>query len=236
MANDMVVMARNPQELQVAQDRLIKWADSKIKDAQIILKDSEANLEIAKKNKWRVSNWKSRTKMDREQVNYYEKIKAALEEGFCIVPDFPIEIFAIRTTKKAPKRNYKSSIYSPSHWVEDQKTNAPPKGEGDYVSVDAKQCTWQTCEENKDGKKITRYHTESDEFVLPDFPIKLVKPHILKDTTRAKTLKIFDEIGILPAQRRGTDPMVIGRIWNRRGRSEQSISFVITWWIDFRDM
>jgi len=229
MANDMVVMARNPQELQAAQKKLIAWANSKIKETQEILADSEENLETAKKNKWRTNTWRRRIKRDREQVAYYEKINAALAAGYCIVPDFPIDIFAVRTTRPFPKKNCTDGTYRGGLWLVDQETNAPPKGEGDYVGPRADHYTWTSKELNQNDKEITRYHREATKFQLPDFPIKLVQPHILKDTSRAAALKIFDEIGILPARAGTGDPMVVGQ-------TERSMSFIITWWVDLRDM
>jgi hypothetical protein len=72
-----------------------------------------------------------------------------------------------------------------------------------------------------------------------DFPMRLVRPQILKDLGEAMKLKIFDEIGILPQTRsHARDPMVIGRVV-RPGPNRWSnvhMSFLITWWVDTRGL
>ena len=49
--------------------------------------------------------------------------------------------------------------------------------------------------------------------------------------------KLFDEIGILPATRRHADPILVGRIKRKESAyNEPSMTFLIAWWIDTRDL
>jgi len=65
----------------------------------------------------------------------------------------------------------------------------------------------------------------------------MAKPRIMEATSRAMALKIFDDFGILPAQRKG-DPMIIARIIDPRSRSysDKHVSFLITWHLDTRTL
>ncbi len=235
MSNDIVVVASSPKELEVAQEQLILWAGANLEESRVDLADVQKNFEISQRNKWRSGPWKRRIPRLKRLVDYYEKIKAALEAGYYIVPDFPIDVFAIRTSKKKPRKYTAHSRYTWELRIQDQKTNSPPLGEGRFVDPATIDETWETKKKKSDGETETVYHAMADEFDAPQFPMVAVKPQIMEDTSRAMLLKMFDEIGILPERRnKNSDPMVIGRVVLREGYSEKSISFLLSWWFDSR--
>src|SRR5687767_567456 len=102
---DLIVIAQNPGEMQTAQQKLIDWVASKLNELRVELQDYQENLAISKKNKWRTGPLMRAAARTEKRIEFYSKIEIALKEGFCIIPGFPIDTFAIRTTKRNPKRN-----------------------------------------------------------------------------------------------------------------------------------
>ena len=49
---EQVVLARNPEELSIAQKQMIIWANTRIINAKDQLRDLEANLKRAEENDW----------------------------------------------------------------------------------------------------------------------------------------------------------------------------------------
>jgi hypothetical protein len=86
----------------------------------------------------------------------------------------------------------------------------------------------------------------TEDYKEPDFPFRTVKPTVLRQVNKALALKLFDEVGVLPAA--GTDinpkrplparhasmpdPMVIGRILRKENGKTLRASFLLTWWVD----
>jgi hypothetical protein len=241
--NHMVVLAKDPHEMQASQQQLIGWFQERVQLAKNELDEAETNLELAKSRKWATQGWKRQVGLAKGRVNFYDKCLAALDAGYCIIPDFPTDIFAIRTKRKKPTANKRTS---PGNWTPNlrpQTSDSPPAGEGEYHSPDAFIETSEHTYKRKDHRgelvedsKITAWASDFD---VPDFPMKVVKPQILDATGKAMARKIFDEIGVLPARRprnRGGDPIVTGRIMRREGTREIGLTFLISWWIDTRDL
>lgn len=216
---DLVVVARNSSEMAQAQQHLVGWVTWKIECEKALLSEADAKLTKAKDMKQRTTTYANRVMVARGSVSFYEKIKFALEAGYCIVPNFPIELLAIRTTKKQPTLR--------SH-TNEQKAMTLPAGEGRYVDPIPKMSI-RTETDGEESKRV-RY---ADHFREVTFPASLARIEILEDLDRAQQLKIFDAIGILPSTRRKPDPMLVGQISHRRGPySVKTVSFLIAWWID----
>jgi len=228
-AEDVIVIARDPAEMEVAQRGLIAWAEAKIAEIERDKSEIAENLEIARASKWRVAPWKTRLRRAERQVEFYRKVKAALEAGYCIVPNFPVDVFAIRTTRDKPVQKEQFG-----QWVNDQNTNSPPEGVGDYVDPAPLATTDTREKEDRNGKMTKIHYSTPVEFTEVDFPFAVAKPQILKDTDRAMKKKIFDELGALPPRRRRGDPVIVGRVVLREGYSEKIVTFLVSWFIDTR--
>lgn len=225
--DDITVVARNPRQMDDCQRALISWCERKLLWAQTNRDDLAENLEIAKKNKWGTGGLYRAHARAVKMVTFYEKVKAALEAGYCIVPNFPVELFAIRTNRKHPTRKNVSSIHNvPVHEPE-----GLPAGEGRYV----------------DDAQLVGRGTYSDEtrFVFAkkfieeiDFPFALAKPAILDATSTAMAAKLFDEMGVLPASSKKRDPVVVGRIIDPRGSTydKRFVTFLVAWFLDTRTL
>lgn len=228
---DIIVVARNSQQMAHAQAHLIEWAIRKIEIEKTEHAEIQNNLAIATKNHWNTAMLKRHAARALKRVEFYEKIKLALEAGHVIIPNFDIDIFAIRTTRESPRREM-------TRWsMEPLKAESPPAGEGEFVdsrTSDSREIENTGTEEKPN--KVT-WLTRED-FREVDFPFALARPEVLNATERAMADKFFDTLGISPARtmRRRGDPMVIGRITRREGGQEHNVSFLITWFLNTADL
>lgn len=229
-SGDIVVLARNPQQMQDAQKALIAWCERKLREMKADAKDLQTNYEIAVKQKWRSGVLKRHAEKAAKKVIFYSKIKAALEAGYCIIPNFPVDIFAIRTTKNNPKR--KESAWG----THQQESNNPPIGEGKFVNATPVTRTKSINVQKSDGSVGTEVRRYAADFQDIDFPFVTAKPQILQAAAKAMADKIFDDIGVLP-RRPGGDPIIVGRILDRRHPYDvRPITFLIAWFVDTRDI
>ena len=241
---ETTVIARNPQEMLAAQGRLIAWATRKIAEAEEEHADLEENLKLCRINKWKPGSLIRQATRAQNRITFYVKIKAALEAGYVIIPNMDMNIFAIRTVRSRPRRNMiqsKERWESNASWPSAQGSDRAPIGEGNYQNPAALTRT-RTRElpdpERKEGQKslkeITCWASAFQDEI--DFPFTAAKPEILEATQQAMALRIFDDLGAAPARAKG-DPMVIGRIsFCGGGYLTRHVSFLITWFIDTRDL
>lgn len=236
---DVVVLARDAAEMANAQQGLITWFEAKVGAEKAQLAECEENLAIAKGMKTKTNGWKRQVTLAKRRVVYYEKGLAALHEGYCIIPEFPVALIAVRTSRSRPPKKWHGGNWGNN--VPDVVSQQLPEGEGQYVDprpfLGSKRVVTARHDDGK-PKSVQTYHQATD-FDDVDFPFKTVKPQILKDLSHAMKRKIFDEIGILPAPRsRGCgDPVIVGRIKRKTSRyGEVVLTFLITWWVDTRDL
>jgi hypothetical protein len=235
----LVVIARNPAEMQVAQQKLCEWAAGQVEKSLAELREMEDSLAQARKSKWRTTGFVTNLRYARERFNYYTKVKAALDAGYVIVPNFDLDIFAIRTTKFRPKEGFLSSRWGkpkPDEFEND--SDRPMLGDGEYRDPWPELTHTVETIKNKDGTTRKEAQAVSKDWRDVDFPYKLAKPQILTDTSRAMACMIFDKIGVTPHRRvRNQDPMIVGQITCKgRPGQEKDISFLITWWVDHTDL
>jgi len=240
--NELVVIAQNPAEMQAAQTQLTAWAGRKCAEAEAERLDLATNLAIAKKNKWNTKTLERALDRAEKRLSFQQKVEAALSNGFCIIPNFPVDIFAIRTTAKNPRENVTTN------WggTIDQATTSPELGEGRYVNTRPTERTREWKEKNADGREVTLHNARAVAFQDVDFPFAVAKTRVVEATSRAMALNIFDEVGILPfrpghhagdARLMNADPMVIGKIKMRRNAyAFREISFLVTWFIDTKTL
>lgn len=234
--DSLVVIASTPGQMANAQVQLAAWFEAKIELCRAELIEIEENLALAKSRKWQTKGWMTRVVKAKQAVEYYEKGKAAIEAGYCIVPDFPVDVIAIRTTLARPRSNTAESYHDQPR-TRDQATNSPALGTGKYVSPQATERIDSYDRTKSDGKTEKRYFANAVDFLPPDFPYKMVKPKILEETNRAMALRIFDEIAVVSKPRRAPDPIVVGRITRKINTYHQkTLSFMVAWWLDVRDL
>jgi hypothetical protein len=233
--DSMTVFAQNPQQMRQAQEAMVAWAGGKVNECMTAVVELEENLETAKRCKWRTSALKSALRRARNELTFYRKTKLALEAGYVMVPNFPVGIFAIRTTRKAPKQGQLVRRQFNGQ-LADNESNRPPAGEGCYVEPSPPHVPVRAL--NANGE-MTDYFKPGTWWEDVTFPFTTVKPEIARATSDAMALKVFDEIGCLPNHRRGTtagDPILVGQIAHKAGYNEKRFSFLIAWFMDLSRM
>jgi len=228
---DFIVYANNPADMVGAQRSMILWCARKIQAEKLELKEAERNVEAAKAHKWSPAAWGRQVKLIGEKIDFYKKVKVALEAGYYIVPPFPIDIFAIRTNQQTPRGNWKTYKWRDHHEKNAQRL---PAGDGRYVSPDPV-LQHTTFPHTKSDKSVVQVdHWRAAEFKNADFPFKLAKAEIMNATRAAMALKVFDQMGALPTHR-APDPIICGQILmpHRKG---QAVTFFVSWWLDTKSM
>jgi hypothetical protein len=240
--SDFTVIARNPQEMVGAQKSMILWTARKIQSEKGLLADAQENLDTAAKNKWKTQSWKLRISMSEKKLAFYRKVKTALENGYYIVPPFPIEIFAIRTNAKRPKEKMGYTRISD---IPTARPDTLEEGKGKYVSPFHRDRLRTFSKKVPDGysnePKQVIYHTPVG-FDDIDFPFKLAKSEVMTATSQAMALRVFDQLGILPASsgvitasKTNPDPMILGQILMPHKRNSP-LTFFVAWWLDTKTL
>lgn len=236
---ELEVSATTPLEMSQAQDSLIAWCGRKIEVMKHEAAELAENLAIAIKNKWKTDTLRRHAALAVKRVSFYEKIKAALEAGYCIVPNFPITLFAIRTDRDKPLKKVWYGTYKHGGDFQ-QDPNILPAGEGEYK--DPMPFVKTDSEETKkaSGEITTTYEkwaTNFDDEIT--FPIQMAKPAIMEATSHAMQLKVFDQLGILLPQAAKADPLIVGEILDPRPVGyghRKRICFIIAWHLNVRDL
>lgn len=168
------------------------------------------------------------------QRTFYEKILAALKAGYAIIPNFQMNVFAIRTKAKAPRSESRAGQYNQFP----QRAQLLTQGEGAYVSPQPLVVTTKTKDKDGQGRDVERYfQSPDDEFQDVEFPIALAKPQLMSRVGEAMAAKLFDEVGVAVDtwnRNRGGghgDPVLLGRLLNPR-TNRPSVSFFLGWYFD----
>jgi hypothetical protein len=234
-AANMTLIARSRDELQAEQRRLISWCDAKLAEISAERDEFEGMIALHKLRKWKTSTLQGALNKAKQRVTFYEKVKAALEAGFYIVPNFPGDVFAIRTNREPIGTG--TSRYGRSGAVANmplQSAAALPAGTGEYQSPRP----MGHIEENlsADGKN-TEYTAIVSDYAPIEFPFAFAKAEILTATQEAMSLRLFDELAALPSRARKADPMIVGRIvrpWVPKWSRDRNgyLTFLVIWWLD----
>jgi len=215
-SNDLRLVAKDPQQMKQCQEQLRTWIAHKVEAVRGELKLIQTNIEATVNAGMETKGLERLERMAVKRIEYYRKIMDALLAGYFIVPNFPMEIFAIRTKAKLPKAEARKGI---QEWrFSMPQAQKLPTGAGRYVST------------RLGLSKIDEEYWETDEFLPVEFPVALVRPEIIKETGKALEAKIFDQVGIV-RDRPNSDPMIIGKI-RHPGGNDKEISFLIAWWLD----
>jgi hypothetical protein len=235
LGHDIIVMANTPQGLAQSQNQLIAWVERKVEQVIQEVNVLQENLDAAVEAKVATRTWKNLLLAGKRKLRYYEKMQDALVAGYYIVPDFPINVIAVRTKKTEPSNAGHQNRWSHGHGEE--RAQALPTGEGEYVNPKPPTYTdhFPVTRKNKDNTTTEDYEKRwvvCNEFADIDFPMRLIRPQIMRDFSKALKSKIFDEIGVLPDTSRSPDPMIVGRIRLSSGNNPvKTLSFLISWWI-----
>lgn len=229
VAKDIELTATLPEEMQLAQVQLIEWCKNKILELKSDLADLEGAYNHAKKHAWKYSTYKTHALKCAKRITYYEKVLGALEAGYCIVPNFPVTVFAIRTKRKDPEPGYVDTHWS-SH---EQPSQILAPGVGCYQNPLPVIRYEQRKVPKPDNPNNMIHSSWASDWNDIDFPINMAKPRIMEAATNAMAIKLFDELGVLPSPYKREDPMVLGIVKNPCGAPA---SFLIAWHLKTKDL
>jgi hypothetical protein len=226
---DTTLVALSPADMVPAQADLLTWCDRKLQALEVEAAELDLQNKLAIENGWKTSVVVNNLNRTARRITYYGKIKAALQAGYLLVPNMPIDVLAVRVKRTKPPEQRADSSWH--HFT--AKPQQLPAGEGRYVDETlTEQQVPYTTEEN--GKEVRKTLYVSDEFDEVDFPMHVMKPVILEAAARAMALRIFDQIGVVQNERSG-DPILVGQLLDPRGNRRRT-TFFIAWWIDVRTL
>lgn len=240
------LVARNPVEMQNAQASLKEWLVAKLAGIYTEVKELNAALNEARRNNWATAALTRQRDKAVAQETFYDKILNAVEAGYTIIPDFPVDLFAIRVTRSRVKQPTTTNVDGWSHpTVPDELPDMARIGEGEYKNPAPMVRYGQRKETREGGKEVTIKTTTpvefQDEIV---FPLQAARPVVMSATAEAMALKVFDQIGVcLPVRSESRwagkgDPLIIGQIVGRKryGRFERCVSFIIAWHLNLNEL
>lgn len=226
------LVARNPVEMRDAQEGLKQWLTQKLASVDTDIADYQASLDQATKNKWNKRGLQKAVNQSLGLRMFYEKILAAVKAGYTIIPEFPIDLFAIRVERTYPVSERTTSSWKGGQPVPVEPCEILPEGEGEYVSNVPETTTGQYTK--ADGQ--TAYYRDSTNLQDVVFPLRAARAEVMSATAEAMARRVFDEIGICPATKKA-DPLIIGRILApKKGYTQKSVGFLIAWHLNLNEL
>lgn len=238
VATDIHLVAQNAEEMKAATTSMAEWFRQKeaisLKDATEL---SDA-VDIATKQGWATDAIKRQAKVARERSKFYEKCRLAAEAGYCVIPNIPASLFAVRTSRPYPRGSgdFEGELT--------QRSESPPAGTGEYHDTRPISKT-RSRRGSEPDKRIEFLIAESWNEV--EFPISIAKPQVMTAAAQAMALKVFDEMAICvgssdsllerpqsSSRNSKGDPLLLGIIRkpNRSAYFDLRITFLIAWDLD----
>jgi hypothetical protein len=230
-------VAVNATEMAAAKGGIVTWLRNKLYSIEAEILHSTELLDRAVKYKLKQSAFKSQLQRQKQAKLYYGKLVAACEAGYTIVPNMPVDVFAIRVKRDGPavKAALSTTTYkSDGATLADEQEQRLAIGDGRYESP-VQRVTNERWETN-DEKGNTKHNvlTTPVDFAEMEFPLAVAHPVVMDATAKAMALKIFDRIGIVSD--RSGDPFVLGQITRKVGWQTKTASFLIAWYLDPRTL
>jgi hypothetical protein len=227
------LVALDRPQLESAHAQMIAWAKARRDKVDVDVDVESTSLDVAARNGWLTTPFTRRLNALARQRTFYDKIIAALEAGFAIVPNFAMNVFAIRTNAAAPRQETRDGRWN--RFVQPAQLLAV--GEGRYVNPEPLIVTDEQKRTNGQGNEVSTFSQwPHDEFEDVEFPLVLARPELMTSVGEAMARKLFDEIGVAvdaPGRASGGrgDPILLGRLLNPR-RSAPALTFFLGWYFD----
>jgi hypothetical protein len=235
------LVARSQQEMTMCRNSLAAWLTKKVGSMRVEAASLDEAAGIAATNGWALEALQRQARLAVKRTEYYEKLLAAVRAGYTIVPNIPVDLFAVRVIRKPGMRMATSTFGSAN--ISDVQPQVLAEGEGKYVSATPLQTTWTHTEPDPHNAGKTRevHHAEFSEFSEVAFPLQSARPMVMEATQEAMAMKLFDAIGIAPSTNtRSADPMIVGwvvdprpiKVWNGARSDRRHVSFLVAWHLD----
>lgn len=233
MPEHLQLVAYSKEQMQAAQVQLVAWFTRKLTEAQQQRNEASDAKTSALAGGFNTAPFHRMWERASKMCEFYEKAVDAVQAGYVIMPDLPVDVFAVRTKRRIP---LKGETPYQSDSIE-QHSEAPASGEGHYVDslpVIYRRTYPET--DPKTGEKRKKFMYFAKEFAEKiDFPLSIAKPVIMDRVAEAMQMKIFDEIGVLPNRReKKKDPIVVGIIKRPGGDkyNKRRLMFLLAWYVD----
>jgi hypothetical protein len=238
LPSPLPLVAIGREDFPVAQQRLIRICEHHVAEQSSLAAELRESIAIAKRNKWRASGYDRALRMADRRVLYYQRVISALREGYMVMPNLNADVFAVRTKRPdaVPQSNESTWRHPEPNPVAPDRNL--PVGEGVYVSDVPVVEISSYAVPAADGKPPkTTYSTVPVDTQSPEMPLILARPVLLEAAQRAMALRVFDEIGLVGANRRSrrADPMLVGRLHDPRGKGRM-LTFFLAWFLDERSL
>lgn len=253
--------ALNPAEMQAAQGDMRAHLEQKLTAIEREIIEANAALNEARRNGWATTALTSVRNRLVDDETYYNKILMAVEAGHTIIPEFPIEVFAVRRDEpeRQEQQTYRNVIsVSDTHQSRPAQSDCAPAGAGEYRNPEPQTLEW-TQENRAPGAQERgepRWYTTVRRTGRPvgpmSFPSTTARSPVMRAVARAMKEKVFDQVGAcLPVQKAAKgrvirpqprrrqpsaavgDPLVIGQVLRKNeGGKQRCVSFIIAWYLD----
>lgn len=254
---DPHLVALNPAEMAAARGDMKTWLEAKLTVIERDIVEANAALNEARKNGWATGALTSARNRAVDDETFYNKILMAVEAGHTLIPEFPIEVFAIRRHEedKREERMFNNIVSArDTGLARPTRTDCAPAGAGAYrnplpwMSDSTRENLTPGAKERGEPRYYTNVYRSGSPVGPIVFPSMTARSPIMKATAAAMEEKIFDQVGVcLPvenaargrvgrATRRG-DPLVIGQILRKNeGGRQKCVSFIIAWYLNLEDL
>lgn len=259
------LVATSPVEMQAAQGDLRAHLEQKLTQIERDIIEANAALNEARRNGWATGALTAARNRLVDDETYYNKILAAVEAGHTIIPEFPVEVFAVRRhePEKQAGQTYHGSVSASSTYLgHAAESDCAPAGAGEYRNPEPETAT-RTMENKISGAQERgepRWYTHVTRTGRPvgpiTFPSITARSPIMRATAEAMKDKVFDQIGVcLPVQKAAKgrvirpqprrrqmnaavgDPLVIGQVLRKsEGGRQRCTSFIIGWYLNLNEL
>lgn len=251
--------ALNPAEMQAAQGDMRAYLEQKLTAIERDIIEANAALNEARKYGWATGALTSARNRLVDDETYYNKVLVAVEAGHTIIPEFPIEVFAVRRGEPDKRESFTFSrnVGAGETWLANPvSADCAPAGAGEYRNPEpetTRDTHWNATSKQVDATTVTK----TGRPVGPvSFPSTTARAPIMRATAEAMANKTFDQIGVcLPVQKAAKgrvirpqprrrqmnaavgDPLVIGQVLRKNeGGRQRCVSFIIAWYLDLNEL
>lgn len=258
---DPHLVALNPAEMEARRGDMKAYLEARLTAIEREIVEANAALNEARKNGWATAALVTARNRAVDDETFFNKILIAVEAGHTIIPEFPIEVFAVRRHEddKSRRATLHGAVNVRDTFLgEPARSDCPPAGAGDYRNPQpwTSESTFENKSPGAQERNEPRWYTSGYRASTASGPIMF--PHmtarapIMRATAKAMKEKVFDQIGVCHPviadtataarrvernARRAGDPLVIGQILHKaQGAKQKCASFIIAWYLNLDDL
>jgi hypothetical protein len=232
----VLLYATDPRGVTQAMAEMLLWVERKIALMRVEVVECAEVARMAETAKWATKGTQRMLARAHNRLAFYQKIKAALEAGYLVVPNMPMRNLIVRRKSQRADGGTVNLRWSMPTFEQNPTPNLPQgEGENQNPLPSIHRFSVRGPDDPKTGQATYIQYAKPDELQDIEFPVEIAKPRVLAAVEAAAAQRLFDEIGIVedtPRNRRapgrGGDPILIARIRNPVSR-RPDVSFFVAW-------